>query len=46
VGDTLAGIEWFFGVTVAKVRALNPGMRVPIRPGDKIKIPTPTRWNS
>lgn len=46
VGDTLAGIEWFFGVTDAKVRALNPGMRVPIRPGDKIKIPTPTRWNS
>lgn len=46
VGDTLSGIEWFFGVTDAQVKALNPSMRLPIRPGDKVKIPTPTRWNS
>ena len=45
VSDTLAGIANYFGVDVAKIRALNTwlGSSGVIHPGDKLKIPPPTR---
>jgi len=43
VGDILINIEKFFGVSDAQVRALNPTLGSTIHPGDKLKIPPPTR---
>ncbi len=45
VADTLANVAKFFGVDVAKVRALNTWLNSSdsIAPGDKLKIPPPTR---
>jgi hypothetical protein len=42
VNDTLQGIATYFGVDIAKIRVLNPGLGT-IAPGDKLKIPPPTR---
>ena len=45
VADTLAGIATWFGVDIAKVRQMNSwlGGSDTIHPGDKLKIPPPTR---
>lgn len=45
VADTLQGIATWFGVDLAKVRQMNPwlGGSDTIHPGDKLKIPPPTR---
>ena len=45
VADTLAGVAQFFGVDVAKVQQMNQflGGGSTIAPGDKLKIPPPTR---
>jgi LysM repeat protein len=45
VADTLAGIVKYFGVDLAKIRQMNPwlGSSDVIHPGDKLKIPPPTR---
>jgi hypothetical protein len=43
VGDVLVNIEKFFGVSDAQVRALNPTLGTSINPGEKLKIPPPTR---
>jgi hypothetical protein len=45
VADTLAAIARYFGVDLAKIRQLNPwlGGSDVIHPGDKLKIPPPTR---
>jgi hypothetical protein len=45
VADTLPNIATFFGVDIAKIRQMNPslGSSNVIRPGDKLKIPPPTR---
>jgi hypothetical protein len=43
VNDTLAGIVRFFGVDVNAVYVLDPWARSGIHPGDKLKIPPPTR---
>jgi hypothetical protein len=45
VADTLPNIASFFGVTVAKIHQMNPslGSSDAISPGDKLKIPPPTR---
>lgn len=43
VADTVAGIAHFFGVDVPGIYALNPGASSGIHPGDKLKIPPPTR---
>ena len=44
VADNIAGIARFFGVTQASIRSMNglSGTDV-IHPGDKLKIPPPTR---
>jgi LysM repeat protein len=46
VADTLAGIIKFFGVSMASVQKLNTWLNggSAIKPGDKLKIPTPTKW--
>jgi LysM repeat protein len=44
VADTLSNIAAFFGVKVADIRALNGmGPTDVIHPGQKLKIPPPTR---
>ena len=45
VADTLAGISTWFGVDIATVRTMNTwlGGSDTIHPGDKLKIPPPTR---
>jgi LysM repeat protein len=44
VADNLAGIARFFGVKVADIRTLNNMSSTDvIHPGDKLKIPPPTR---
>lgn len=42
-GDNLQSIANWFGVSYDRILAMNPGLRLPIHPGDKLKIPTPTR---
>jgi hypothetical protein len=42
-GDNLRSIANWFGVSYTRMRAMNPGLAVPIRPGVKLRIPTPTR---
>jgi hypothetical protein len=43
--DTLAGVCRFFGVDINKVKAMNPwlGGGSAIKPGQKLRIPAPTR---
>jgi len=45
VADTLPNIASFFGVDLAKIHQMNPslGSSDVINPGDKLKIPPPTR---
>jgi hypothetical protein len=43
VPDSLTNIATFFGVSVNDINALNPGVSSGIHPGDKLKIPPPTR---
>jgi hypothetical protein len=45
VGDTLQGIADWFGVSLAAIREMNPwlGGGSLIHPGDKLKIPPPTK---
>jgi hypothetical protein len=45
VADTLPNIATFFGVDIAKIRQMNPSLASSdvIHPGDKLKIPPPTR---
>jgi LysM repeat protein len=42
-GDNLESIAHWFGVSYSRMLAMNPDLRIPIQPGDKLKIPTPTR---
>jgi len=42
-GDNLTSIAHWFGVSYDRVIAMNPGLHRPIRPGDPLRIPTPTR---
>lgn len=42
-GDNLTSIAHWFGVSYDRVIAMNPGLRRPIRAGDHLRIPTPTR---
>jgi hypothetical protein len=42
-GDNLRSIANWFGVSYDRVRAMNPGLAVPIHAGDRLRIPTPTR---
>jgi len=42
-GDNLESIAHWFGVSYSRVLAMNPNLRIPIQPGDKLRIPTPTR---
>ncbi|HEX7492053.1 MAG TPA: hypothetical protein VF337_10165 [Candidatus Limnocylindrales bacterium] len=48
VADTLAGIVSYFGVNVTTVRQMNLWLNggSAIQSGDKLKIPTPTKWVS
>ena len=45
VADTLAGISTWFGVNINTVRQMNPSLNGSdtIHPGDKLKVPNPTR---
>jgi hypothetical protein len=43
VADNVAGIARFFGVDVQAIYELNPGSNSGITPGQKLKIPPPTR---
>jgi LysM repeat protein len=43
VADTVPGVARFFGVSVNSVYAMNPGSASGVQPGDKLKIPPPTR---
>ncbi len=43
VADTVPGIAQFFGVDASKIYAMNPSAASGIEPGDKLKIPPPTR---
>jgi cytoskeletal protein RodZ len=45
VADTLAGVCTWFGVNIKTVRQMNSGLNGSdaIHPGDKLKIPNPTR---
>jgi hypothetical protein len=43
VADNVAGIAHFFGVDAEAIYNLNPGSRSGITPGQKLKIPPPTR---
>lgn len=43
VPDTLANIATFFGVGIDEINAMNPSASSGINPGDKLKIPPPTR---
>jgi hypothetical protein len=42
-GDNLRSISAWFGVSYDRVRAMNPGLAVPIHAGERLRIPTPTR---
>jgi hypothetical protein len=42
-GDNLQSIANWFGVSYSRVRAMNPGLSVPIHAGERLRIPTPTR---
>jgi hypothetical protein len=42
-GDNLVSIANWFGVSYARVRSMNPNLRIPIHTGDHLRIPTPTR---
>lgn len=42
-GDNLRSIANFFGVSYGRMLEMNPNLRRPIRAGDKLRIPTPTR---
>lgn len=42
-GDNLQSIAHWFGVSYDRMIAMNPNLRVPIHPGDHLRIPTPTR---
>ena len=42
-GDNLTSIAHWFGVSYDRIIAMNPNLRLPIQPGDKLRIPTPTR---
>ncbi|MBM4362752.1 MAG: LysM peptidoglycan-binding domain-containing protein [Deltaproteobacteria bacterium] len=43
-GDNLSSIASYFGVSLERIYAMNSGLRgTPLRVGQKIKIPTPTR---
>jgi hypothetical protein len=42
-GDNLQSIANWFGVSYGRVRAMNPGLSVPIHAGERLRIPTPTR---
>jgi LysM repeat protein len=42
-GDNLESIAHWFGVSYSRMLAMNPDLRIPIQPGEKLKIPTPTR---
>jgi hypothetical protein len=42
-GDNLTSIVNWFGVAINKVRSMNPNLANPIRAGDKIRMPPPTR---
>ncbi len=43
VNDNVAGIARFFGVDAEAIYTLNPGSSLGITPGQKLKIPPPTR---
>ena len=43
VADSLPNVARFFGVDINKIYALNAWARSGIHPGDKLKIPPPTR---
>jgi hypothetical protein len=43
VNDTVQGIARYFGVTTRSIYQLNPWALSGIKPGDKLKIPNPTR---
>ena len=43
VADTLVNVCKFFGVDVNKVKTMNSWAAAGISPGDKLKIPPPTR---
>ena len=43
VADTLPNVAKFFGVDIKEVYALDPWAKSGIHPGDKLKIPPPTR---
>jgi LysM repeat protein len=42
-GDNLQSIANYFGVSLNSIRAMNPGLTTPIHPGDKLRLPPPTR---
>jgi LysM repeat protein len=42
-GDNLQSIANYFGVSLDRIRAMNPGLTTPIQPGDKLRLPPPTR---
>ena len=42
-GDNLQSIAHWFGVPYSRIIAMNPGLRLPIQPGERLRIPTPTR---
>jgi hypothetical protein len=42
-GDNLQSIAHWFGVSYSEMLAMNPNLRIPIQPGDRLRIPTPTR---
>jgi hypothetical protein len=42
-GDNLHSIANWFGVSYSRMLAMNPGLTRPIRAGEKLRIPTPTR---
>jgi spore germination protein YaaH len=43
-GDNLISIANFFGVPLARIYAMNPGLQgTTLRIGQRIEIPTPTR---
>jgi hypothetical protein len=41
-GDNLTSIANWFGVSFDRMMAMNPNLALPIRPGDRLRIPTPT----
>jgi len=42
-GDNLHSIANWFGVSYSRMLAMNPNLATPIRAGEKLRIPTPTR---